>query len=614
MKLKYIASSLLFCTFISQANTENFQASLVKDINPGSGSGVSKYTTLFSTPNNVFFSANDGEHGWEVWQSDGSFSGTKMVKDFPGTSSVRAVIGNNIFLISKADNSDEYKLIKLDSITGESVVLLKSNASIPTEADAPPPFHPPFSNFSNVKDKLFFTLYDSEGSKTWRSDGSAEGTIALSAPPKSQLVELNSSIIFFSTEDRNKLWILKNVNSEASEINGDFGSIDKVFKLNNTLFFLSHTTEKHNLWKFDGNNVSLVKKLPNGIGSINTESIVVNNTLFFIVQEATHNELWSSDGTATGTNKLISESTVFYGLNNINGTLFFSSRKGRPERDHSVMNLWKSDGSVAGTSLVKTITRRGRFKFMFLSKAHIDDTLYFTVGADDGLEYGRNEEIWKSDGSEEGTQMVQYVLPEITSFQPRNLFTIGNKLFFSVDDDVHGRELWTLASSEEIAPPICATGVDPQTIQVGEGTALWWWSDSAETASINQGIESINLPTDFKWIYPEKTTTYSVTVTGANGSTATCDATIVVEGQAEATPPVCEMGADPQTITVGEGTALWWWADSVATATVDNNIGSVTVPSDYKWFYPTTTATYTMTAVGDNGQTVNCATTIEVAQ
>ena len=78
-------------------------------------------------------------------------------------------------------------------------------------------------------------------------------------------------------------------------------------------------------------------------------------------------------------------------------------------------------------------------------------------------------------------------------------------------------------------------------------------------------------------------------------------------------PPVCEAGVDPQTIRAGEGTALWWWSQHVSSATINNEKWSVTVPSDYTWFYPTDTATYTMTAVGDDdGATATCNTTITV--
>ncbi len=102
-----------------------------------------------------------------------------------------------------------------------------------------------------------------------------------------------------------------------------------------------------------------------------------------------------------------------------------------------------------------------------------------------------------------------------------------------------------------------------------------------------------------------------MTAKGANGTTTTCNTTVKVEGQF--TPSaVCEMGADPQVIQAGEGVALWWWSDSVTSAQIDNNIGLVTVPSNYQWMTPTETTTYTMKAIGGDGALTTCNTTVIV--
>ncbi len=157
--------------------------------------------------------------------------------------------------------------------------------------------------------------------------------------------------------------------------------------------------------------------------------------------------------------------------------------------------------------------------------------------------------------------------------------------------------------------PICEAGTDPQVIKKGEGTALWWWSQDATSAIINNGIGAVTLPSDYKWIYPSETTTYIMVAKNENGVPTTCKTTVVVEGQAS---PVCEMGADPQIISAGEGTALWWWSNLASSANIDHNIGAVSIPNDYIWFHPTQTTTYTMNAIGDNGETTTCNTTITV--
>jgi len=63
---------------------------MVKDINSGSGSSYPNYLTAVG--NTLYFKANDGTNGEELWKSDGTASGTVMVKDIrsgSGSSSVR---------------------------------------------------------------------------------------------------------------------------------------------------------------------------------------------------------------------------------------------------------------------------------------------------------------------------------------------------------------------------------------------------------------------------------------------------------------------------------------------------------------------------------------------
>ena len=115
---------------------------------------------------------------------------------------------------------------------------------------------------------------------------------------------------------------------------------------------------------------------------------------------------------------------------------------------------------------------------------------------------------------------------------------------------------WEVQDPSLVLTAICEAGVDPQVIRRGEGTALWWWSDAVTTGSIDQGIGSVNIPSDYNWLFPTETTTYTMTAQGSDGTATTCKATVVVEGQIEQNPPVCQLGADPQSIMLGEGSAL----------------------------------------------------------
>ena len=52
---------------------------MVKDIKSGSSSSSPNYLTAIG--NTLYFVANDGTNGAELWKSDGTASGTVMVKD-----------------------------------------------------------------------------------------------------------------------------------------------------------------------------------------------------------------------------------------------------------------------------------------------------------------------------------------------------------------------------------------------------------------------------------------------------------------------------------------------------------------------------------------------------
>jgi len=64
--------------------------------------------------------------------------------------------------------------------------------------------------------------------------------------------------------------------------------------------------------------------------------------------------------------------------------------------------------------------------------------------ADDGL-HGR--ELWRSDGTEEGTYLLQDICPGACSSRPAGFTISGGKVFFSANDGETGNELWAMPLS-----------------------------------------------------------------------------------------------------------------------------------------------------------------------
>jgi ELWxxDGT repeat protein len=117
----------------------------------------------------------------------------------------------------------------------------------------------------------------------------------------------------------------------------------------------------------------------------------------------------------------------------VGSTLFFRDW----DPDHG-MELWKTNGTPAGTALVLDAVPGPDSSDPTELKA-AGGHLYFS--ARDPL-HGR--ELWTSDGTAAGTHRVEDLAPGPSSSSPEWLTVVGDHLFFAADDGVTGRELWSL--------------------------------------------------------------------------------------------------------------------------------------------------------------------------
>ena len=60
-------------------------------------------------------------------------------------------------------------------------------------------------------------------------------------------------------------------------------------------------------------------------------------------------------------------------------------------------------------------------------------------------------ELWKSDGTPDGTVIVEDIRPGAGHSSPSHLTVFKNRLFFSAGDGIHGTELWSLAGDIDLA-------------------------------------------------------------------------------------------------------------------------------------------------------------------
>src|SRR5256885_1829742 len=108
-------------------------------------------------------------------------------------------------------------------------------------------------------------------------------------------------------------------------------------------------------------------------------------------------------------------------------------------------DLWKTDGTVAGTVRVKDFgPRDGRLGYRLSEPTAVGGRVFFSA-PDYG---GGNQELWVSDGTEAGTHRVTQIAPGDAGSSPFSLVNFNGALYFSAESPDAGRELWTSDGTE----------------------------------------------------------------------------------------------------------------------------------------------------------------------
>lgn len=163
--------------------------------------------------------------------------------------------------------------------------------------------------------------------------------------------------------------------------------------------------------------IDLIKDLNPGAGSSRVFQYgILSNELYFVYNK----ELWKTDGTPSGTS-MLKQLDIGSDFLTANGLLFFMADDG------SGKMLWKTDGTVAGTVSVGsgyTIPQ------VSSELKPLNGNVFFN-----GCDAVHGCELWISDGTDQGTRMVKDIEANVGSQSgPFSLFTANNKLYFSESD------------------------------------------------------------------------------------------------------------------------------------------------------------------------------------
>ncbi len=356
----------------------------------------------------VHFVGNDWVHGNEIWRSDGTTAGTYMLKDICPDQTSSLLPG----------------------------LLTNFNGSL-----------------------LFSAVDPVQGLGLWESNGTELGTTLVTAvdtrtadSSPDNLAAEGDGTVFFVADDRThgrELWISDGTNAGTTLLAdihpGATGStISGLTVVNGTLFFsVDDPVYGPELWKSDGTTAGtgLVKDInPGGEGASPQYLTDVNGTLYFTAYHPAHGrELWKSDGTEAGTvlvkDVLPGAQDAFSwqspALTNVDGTLYFFAANELRE-----LGLWKSDGTEAGTVLLKVINPY-YWPGWIPQATNVESTLYFTA-----IDPVYGEELWRSDGTESGTVIVKDIFDGESASSPQYLTDVGGTLYFVASDSTNGRELW----------------------------------------------------------------------------------------------------------------------------------------------------------------------------
>jgi ELWxxDGT repeat protein len=502
------------------------QPYLVKDLSLKRQGLAEGPTELMALNDILYFSASNNpleRFDKKLWKSDGTEPGTVQIPlnntSFTADTDPATIFGASI-------NGSLY--LTLNQTLFKSDGTANGTVSVPS-ADSMKAVGIP-RNYTDVNGTVFFA--DTFTASISKTDGTQAGTGRIKSFNAADNIGIQSIVnvngtAYFTFNDRTNGTVLwKSDGTEAGTVlvkdiyPGDAFNPGKILGLTNvngTLFFAADDgVNGTELWKSDGTTAGtvLVKDInpAKGVGSMNLSSNskgifgVLNGNIYFAADDGVRGmELWKSDGTAAGTvlvrdiggetaavvnnlTTVINGSSSPNGFTNVNGAIYFktftntnSYRPSNPSAPSTVARkaeIWKTDGTSAGTTLVKTINNLPTSDDTKIQNlTNVNGTLFFSADSGEtGLE------PWISDGTPNGTMLLKDINTDgvANSINPvRNYgsdpsdFTYANgKVFFTANDgETHGRDLWAVDLNSNPTPanqaPIVANPITNQRATVG---------------------------------------------------------------------------------------------------------------------------------------------------
>ena len=348
---------------------------------------------------------------------------------------------------------------------------------------------------------LFFVANDgTHKSQLWKSDGTKAGTarvtyiinhsyddsygLAISVPP----VAVGSRLFFFNdiccvgTSD---LYVTDGTSAGTHPLTADAGLTisdgSNAAAFNGKFYFVpvEQFDPQGRLWVSNGTaaGTQRIAGMPvaDALIILPASGMSLYFTAYYENNFEPYQQLWKTDGTKSGTQALTAVGelrSVPTEAAYMSKRLYFDSGYWDWEKNQDYVQLWKSDGSAAGTKPILTtenyrmdeLTKSGN-RLFFTVDGHLWKSNGTAAGTKEMGQFGDlwptnliavggelcfakvNWEVdewalWESDGTVAGTYKVRSFEGVGESWELQQV-AVGSKLFFAADDGVHGAELWS---------------------------------------------------------------------------------------------------------------------------------------------------------------------------
>ncbi|HEX5041563.1 MAG TPA: hypothetical protein VFV75_01595 [Candidatus Polarisedimenticolaceae bacterium] len=449
---------------------------LLEDVAPGPASGVSSASAFRVRGNVLLFAGDGGTMGVEPWRSDGTAEGTRLMGDlnpFVGTASgrVRHLIAaaRGVYFAANPNtvwhtdgmvagtHSVGTFAVESFAAAGDRLLFMGSDAARGSELWATDPTGStagPVADLlpgpqssggylcGSVGPRALAMGLSTDGVGLWSSDGTQGGTVPLGSFRTAYAAAPGEDPRFLALDDGIhgvEPWVtdgtLEGTHLVADLVPGPDTLEPYVYiRAGDATYFWSFYGGPPYLWRTDGTagGTHPVAGFDGG-GPLETSLTAVGDRIFFVemrwptVDVPPTFGVWKADGSGASLVAVLMHPPVAWAGT---GDLFFFVVRREPTDPAGPSELWRSDGTAAGTSFLRTFPHR--IAPSFLGQA--DGVVFLSAGEGSGPFPGPHA-LWRSDGTIEGTRKVQ-------DLAAGPLVRFGKDLYFPGDDGVTGVELW----------------------------------------------------------------------------------------------------------------------------------------------------------------------------